>query len=102
MIVDIPLGAAVEAQSNSTMSSIDEPATTNDFEGPTVLISANAEPNTEAPVEDPPNLEFGNETTTPETEEELPYIDAESQSKDTGRPENSYVGRDDDFGKQVF
>ncbi len=73
MIVDIPLGAAVEAQSNPTISSIDEPATLNDFEGPTVLISAIAEPNTEAPVEGPSNLQLTNETTTPQIEEELPY-----------------------------
>ncbi len=60
MIVDIPLGAAVEAQSNPTISSMDVPATINDFEGPTVLISANAEPNTEAPAADPSSLGLGN------------------------------------------
>ncbi len=98
MIVDIPLGAAVEAQSNPTISSMDEPATINDFEGPTVLISANAEPNTEAPAEGPSNLQLTNETTTPQIEEEPPYIDADSQSEDTG----SYVARDIDFGTHIL
>ncbi len=102
MIVDIPLGAAIKAQSNPTISSIDVPATVNDFEGPTVLISANAEPNTETPVEGPSNLDFDNQITTPQIEEELPYIDADSQSEDTGRPENSHGGRDNDFGKPTF
>ncbi len=85
-MVDIPLGTAIEAQSNPTISSTDVPATLS-----TVLISANAEPNTEAPGKDPPNLELCNEATTPQTEEKLPFID-------TG----SYVARDIDFGKQVF
>ncbi len=98
MIVDIPLGAAIEVQSNPIRSSIDEPAITNDFEGPTVLISANAEQNTEALVEDTSNLELGNKATTPQIEEELPYINADIQSEDTG----SYVARDIDFGKHVF
>ncbi len=102
MIVDIPLGAAIKAQSNPTISSIDEPATTNNFEGPTVLISANAEPNTETPAEGPSNLQLTNETTTPQTEEQLPFIDADIQSEDTGRPENSYVGRNDDFSKHIL
>ncbi len=86
-------------QSNSTISSTEVPATTNDFDGPTVLNTANAEPNTEAPVEGPSNLELANETTIPQTEEELPFIDADNQSEDAGSPENSHVTRNNGLGK---
>ncbi len=89
---------AIEAQSNHTIPSTEIPATANDFNGPTVLITANAESNTQALAEDPSNLEIANETTIPQTEEELPLIDAE----DTDRPENSHGGRDNDFGKHTF
>ncbi len=97
-MVDIPLGSSIKTQSNSTISSIDVPATVTDFEGPTVLLSPKAEPNTEAPAEDTSNLELGNETTTPQTEEKLPFIDADIQSENSG----SYVGRDIDFGKHIL
>ncbi len=63
------------------------------------MITVNAEPNTEAPIEDPSNLELANETTTPHTEEVVPFIDADSQSDDGGRPENSNVARDNGSGK---
>ncbi len=99
MIVDIPLGAAVEAQSNPTISCMDEPAALNNFEGPTVLISANAEPNTEAPVEGPSYVNLGKET---QIEEEVPYIDADIQSEGAGRPEDSHIARDIEFGKQIL
>ncbi len=63
------------------------------------MITVNAEPNTEAPIEDPSNLELANETTTPQTEEEIPFIDAENPSEDAGRPENSHLTSDNDLGK---
>ncbi len=44
-------------------------------------------------------MELANETTTPQTEEVVPLIDADSQSDDGGRPENSNVARDNGFGK---
>ncbi len=102
MIVQISIVPAIEEQSNPTIPSTDIPATANDFESPTLLTSTNAEPNTEAPTEDPSNLEMANETTTPQTEEELPFIDADSQSDDTGRPDNSLVARYNHFGKHNF
>ncbi len=63
------------------------------------MITANAEPNTDGLAEDPSRLELANETTTPQTEEELPFIDGDSQSDDGGRPESSNVATDIDFGK---
>ncbi len=90
---------AIGAQSNHTISSTEMQATANDIDGPTVLITANVESNAQALVEDPSNLELTNETTIPQREEELPLIDADIQSEDTGRSENSHVGRDDGFGK---
>ncbi len=89
--VDRPSPASTEIQ-----------ATANDIDGPTVLITANAESNTQGFAEDPSNLELANETTIPQTEEDLPLIDADSQSEDTGRPENNHGGRDNDFGKHTF
>ncbi len=99
MIFDISIGPAIEAQPNPTISSTVIPATTDEFDGPTALNTANAEPNTEAPTEDPSNLDLANEITTPATEEELPFIDAENPSEDAGRPENSHLTSDNDLGK---
>ncbi len=58
------------------------------------MITANAEPNTEDLAEDP-----SNEIKTPPTEEEIPFIDADNQSEDAGRPENIHLTRDNDLGK---
>ncbi len=99
MILEFPIGPAIEAQSNPTIASTEISTTINDFDGPTVLNTANAEPNTEGPTEDPSNLELANEITTPPTEEEIPFIDADNQSEDVGRPENSHLTRDNDLGK---
>ncbi len=99
MILEFPMGPAIAAQSNPTISSTEISTTTNDFHGSTVLNTANAEPNTEAPAEDPSNLELANEITTPPTEEEIPFIDADNQSEDAGRPENSHLTSDNDLGK---
>ncbi len=99
MILEFLIGPAIEVQSNPTISSTEISTTTTDFHGSTVLNTANAEPNTEAPTEDPSNLELANEITTPQTEEEIPFIDAENPSEDAGRPENSYLTRDNDLGK---
>ncbi len=44
-------------------------------------------------------MELANEITTPLTEKEIPFIDAENPSEDAGRPESSHLTRDDDLGK---
>ncbi len=99
MILEFPLGPAIEAQSNPAISSTEISTTTNDFHGPTVLNTANAEQNPEGPTENPSNLELANEITTNPTEEEIPFIDADNQSEDAGRPENSLLTRNNDLGK---
>ncbi len=99
MVVHIPIAPAIEAQSNPTIPNTEMPAITSNSDGPTVLNTANAEQNTEGPTEDPSNLELANEITTPPTEGEIPFIDADNQSEDAGRPENSHLTRDYGLGK---